>query len=90
MALPSFPLHLSYPADEECGARIEDANGYTLSDDDVAAINKLPGLLRELAQLILDRAVLNDGNGVRAMRFSEWSERLNAAADRARELVGEE
>lgn len=90
MALPSFPLHISYPGGEECGGRVRDAGGYDLSDEDVAAINTLPGLLRELAALVLDRTELNDGNGVRAMRFSEWSERLTAAADRARELVGEE
>lgn len=54
MALPKFPLTLTYPADEECGARIEDANGYTLSDDDVAAINALGAKMRRIRAAVDD------------------------------------
>lgn len=54
MALPKFPLTLTYPAAEECGARVEDANGYTLSDDDVAAINALEAKMKRILTAVGD------------------------------------
>lgn len=85
--MPKFPLELVFGS----GESIQDNNRRHLTEDDVAEINKMPELLRDLARHILERPKCHHHpGGLMPQTFEEWTNDLITLAKDARELLGEE